>query len=189
MRKLLFVLERPSSPLRRAVSRTTAIQVYKALFESQLRYCILCYGSASQTAINSIEILQNRVVRRLMGFGDRVPAERLYSSSSIMSLKHLYLQRLLFECHVRNSSRTEALLSDLTGNHSYPTRHATMIRTPATKFKRSDRYYMNRYAKIYKTLNPPLRNWREDVAAASKKKANREAIASITHSELNNFFF
>lgn len=33
------------------IVRTTAIQIYKALFEFQLRYCILCYGSASQTAI------------------------------------------------------------------------------------------------------------------------------------------
>ena len=53
------------SKLRYYLDRTTLLQMYHSLFNSHLQYGILCWGSASATSLNKIQVLQNRAIRNM----------------------------------------------------------------------------------------------------------------------------
>ena len=63
--------------VRMLTSSETAMTVYKALFESHLRYRILAYLSAAASDLTSIVTLQNAAVRRIMRASPRESVDPL----------------------------------------------------------------------------------------------------------------
>lgn len=89
-------------------------------------------------------------------------------------MKKLYLKGVLKECHIRKLADTARILADLTSTHQYPTRGAGKLRTPVLKLKKSEKYYLNRYVKIYNKLRSDESN------LMLPKKAQEKKIDQIT---------
>ena len=73
------------------------MMIYNSLFDSRLRYGILGWGTASETLLSKIRVLQNRVIRFITfsEFGTR--SISMYSTLDVIQLDdQLFLQRSIF---------------------------------------------------------------------------------------------
>ena len=76
--------------IRKYISIDTRLVLYNSLFASYLQYGILAWGSASPTSINSIQSLQNRIVRYMTFSPPFSNVDSKYKSLKILRVQDLY---------------------------------------------------------------------------------------------------
>ena len=76
--------------MRYYLNKEVLIKVYHALFNSHLQYAILCWGSASPTNLNSLQVLQNRAVRNMSKCPRYYRLDNYYLNYRILKVKDLY---------------------------------------------------------------------------------------------------
>lgn len=150
------------------VDRRTTILVYKAIFETYLRYGILAYCAAFKNTISAIETIQNNLVRRIMNAEPRCSTENMYRELDILPITRIYAKCLLMECIVRNPVPAQSIIENLRPTHDYDTR-SDIIRPTRVRLVRYDRIYLNRYVKIYRD-NPQVVNAVLAAETVSQKK-------------------
>ena len=77
--------------IRKYISLDTRLVLYNSLFASYLQYGILAWGSASPTSINSIQSLQNRIVRYMTFSPLLSNVDSKYKTLKILQVHDLYL--------------------------------------------------------------------------------------------------
>ena len=78
------------SKLRYYLNKEVLIKVYHSLFNSHLQYATLCWGSASITNLNRLQILQNRALRNIFKAQRFYRLDNLYLNCRILKVKDLY---------------------------------------------------------------------------------------------------
>ena len=69
--------------------KNVLFQLYHAMFNSHLLYCITIWTSTFSTYLNSIRILQNKAVKLLAGIDWRNSSAGAYKSLGILKLDHM----------------------------------------------------------------------------------------------------
>lgn len=72
------------------------IQIYHALFGSQINYCHLVWGTTTKSNVNKLITLQKKIIRFIANVPYDTHAEPLYLSYNIMKVSCIYDYRLLF---------------------------------------------------------------------------------------------
>ena len=115
--------------LRNYVDKATLRIIYFSLIKSHLIYCISSWGSASQKALPSAEVLQKRVIRLMPFNNSKAHTHPLFKSLKIMTLKDLYIYETAKLMHhiSNNSAQTTTSKNFVTIRevHSYHTRKAS----------------------------------------------------------------
>ena len=78
------------SKLRYYLDTKTLVEMYHALFNSKLQYGILCWGSASTTNLNQLQVLQNRAIRNLTKAPRYYRLDNYYLNLRILKVQNLY---------------------------------------------------------------------------------------------------
>ena len=101
-------------------------QLYHAMFNFHLLYCITIWTSTYSTYLNSIRILQNKVVKLLAGIDWRQSSSSAYKSLGILTLDDMIkIQTALFvHSHYNNKlpPDLQSYFTNVNACHSYATR-------------------------------------------------------------------
>ena len=115
---------------RQATTFKTAVTAYKALFESNIRYCMLAYMSSFRTSIESISRIQNNVMKKIFKKKLRTPTDSLYEHTTILQVKLTYIECVVIECLMKSRGKTEQFIAANAATNNYETRNATTVRLP-----------------------------------------------------------
>ena len=117
------------SKVRHYLDRKSLMKIYNSLFDSRLRYGLLGWGTASDSELSKIKVLQNRAVRFITFSSFRGKVAPLYSKLRILPLvDHLLLQRASFMHSLHFKSLPFALSAYChQPQHRYSTRYATSL--------------------------------------------------------------
>lgn len=108
VRKLFHVMRN----LRDAVDGRILKMVYLALCQPLINYCILAWGGASSEALIPLERAQRGVLKVALNKPMRYPTTALYNEAGVLSVRRLYLVRVIVSVHksVVNSKEYEQML-------------------------------------------------------------------------------
>ena len=78
--------------MRRLISQDVLIVLYYGLVQSHLTYGLLARGSANKTNIQSLQVLQNKIIRTISGVrrNEHVANDILYTNPKILKIEELY---------------------------------------------------------------------------------------------------
>ncbi|KAL0881630.1 hypothetical protein ABMA27_001456 [Loxostege sticticalis] len=98
--------------LRDAVDGRILKMVYLALCQPLINYCILAWGGASSEALIPLERAQRGVLKVALNKPMRYPTTALYNEAGVLSVRRLYLVRVIVSVHksVVNSKEYEQML-------------------------------------------------------------------------------
>ncbi|KAE8747081.1 hypothetical protein FOCC_FOCC006219 [Frankliniella occidentalis] len=116
--------------LRNILNKEALKSVYYGLVQSNLTYMSLIWGTATNTRINPLQRLQNRVIKQIFGFHHRHPSIDLYSGLNIMPIRNLINQSsATFAYLVINQKRiSQTKFNHNYEVHSYSTRNNDKLR-------------------------------------------------------------
>ena len=92
--------------LRHYLNRKNLVAMYYVFFYSHILYGILGRGSATDTALQPIQVLQNKVLKIMnkITWRDRTTNNSLYLIDKILKIADVYkheLGKFMFKCHTR----------------------------------------------------------------------------------------
>ena len=172
--------------LRQATSIKTTVTAYKALFDSNIRYCILAYMSTFRTSIESISRIQNNVMRKIFKKKLRDPTDSLYKHTTILPVKLIYIECVLIECLIKSKEKTDHFIATNTATHNYGTRNATIVRLPTTRLRRTEKMHMHRYLTLLQAFREELIMIRT-LETRKKKKAIRRFVINNAKKLMDDF--
>jgi len=85
-------------------------RLYYALFYSRIYYCILVYGTAAETHLQRIHILQNRFIKHITNLPWDANHRDLYNKHKLLSIHVLFVYRLLLSMR-KGSTLYNALMA------------------------------------------------------------------------------
>jgi len=121
--KVIFLISR----LRQlGIPHKFLIFIYKALFIPVISYCITIWGSAPNSIIDRVQVLQNDALRAIAGVYRSHSGSLLRKNFALLSVRHLYLFRLCLQAYrifhgvSRNSSETDQSITYRLRSQSLP---------------------------------------------------------------------
>ena len=124
--------------LQDSLSLLAAKTFYYALFYSILTYEIVLWGGAARSAMNQLQVTQNKIVRAL--FANKIQhmhTREIYSSLGILRVKQIYkfeLGKLIFNALYCNKYRNfRNVINGLSWGHNFNTRRINAFRLPYTR--------------------------------------------------------
>lgn len=91
--------------LRPAAKDSVKTLVYKTLCQSLLQYCIGVWGGAAVTHMEEVERAQKAVLKVMLGKPRRYPTEKLYEEASVLSVRKLFVMRVIAKNHHLSASQ------------------------------------------------------------------------------------
>ena len=127
------------SKVRKFLSESTALKIYKTMIVPYLDYGDVIYNSANQEGLEKLQRLQNRCLKICMNFNARHNTKDLHVSTNTPMLK---VRR---ECHINNFMFAKVQKGHLVDDRDIPTRahDAPMCKVKVPKietYKRSVEY-------------------------------------------------
>lgn len=173
------------SKIRKSLSLGTIKMIYRALFESHLRYGLLAYGAAFPSVLMPLETLQNVCLRSMLRAHPMESAETLYTRANTLPLKKIYLEAILLNFSIRESSLGAQLADRYKKRHGYQTRAviSDKITLPKYRLERTQRTYRNRYLHMLNKLPPEIRD-NTRLKISDRKKVIREFIRGLSWEKL-----
>ena len=117
------------------------IEMYHSLFNSKLRYAILCWGSASLTRINNLQVLQNKAIRNMNKAPRYYRLDNYYLNQRILKIQDLYNLEVAKFMHGHFHGLLPVCFASFFVEsrylHSYHTRHSSLRNYNVTNFKTS----------------------------------------------------
>lgn len=117
------------SKLRYYVNIDVRRTVYYSLVHSHLNYGIAAYGSATKTALNKLQVMQNSIMRIITFSNYKHSAKPLLKKLQILNLENmckLEVGKIMFGCHHGHiPSKLVKLFTKSNKIHSYNTRQAS----------------------------------------------------------------
>lgn len=95
IRKLLYVFK----TLRHIVTPTTLKQVYYALCQSLITYCISCWGGAPKSTLKQLEVAQRAILKLSTFKPFRHPTKLLYEYCEVLTVRQLFLLSIISKQH------------------------------------------------------------------------------------------
>lgn len=137
--------------LRNILSISQLVTVYKALVESIIRYGIIIWGGLYNSALNSLNVAQNYIIKIMLKKEKRYPTCELYNESKIYNIKLLYVLQSIIFIHTKFDKSYI--------DHSYITRDKLNIKLEQKFFKKSlcQRYVTFTGPKFYNELPLSIR--------------------------------
>ena len=97
------------------------VLLYNSYINSQLSYCIEAYGTASNSSLKTLFIMQKRIVRIISKSSSYAHTQSLFRNLNILNVYQLFKYRLLLISHTKfNTHPLDSNTSHF--DHSYPTR-------------------------------------------------------------------
>jgi hypothetical protein len=120
------------SSVRSALPAKAKMHIYCSLFYSYFYYCILIYGTASKTSLNSITVQQKKICRLIANAGRLDHAAPLMKLYNIIPFSEIYMYKLLRSIHSSNRNHTKYIpFCDLTlQEYNFPSRHQVKYKIP-----------------------------------------------------------
>ena len=145
------------------------IMIYNGLIYSKINYCIEVWGNASHIYLNSLLILQKKIVRIIFKKPPLAHTEFLFKSSSILTISNLYKFRVLLQAH---KVFHVSLLNHI--QHPYSTRSSLInLSLPMIKTAAAQRGFAYQCAALWNCLPTHLREIRSN---ASFKRSLRAQL-------------
>lgn len=95
VRKLIYIFK----ILRHVCDKKLLIEIYYALCQSIICYCITIWGNASKTAILKLERAQRMILKVMTFKGFRHSTTTLYRDNSVLTVRQLFIQQLVLLQH------------------------------------------------------------------------------------------
>lgn len=92
--------------LRDGADKETLLMVYSALCQSILCYCLPVWGGAAKTFIIKLERAQRSVLRVMFRKPFRYPTKQLHQETKTLTVRQLYIQKVVLAYHQLFSKRT-----------------------------------------------------------------------------------
>lgn len=145
-RRLIYVFKN----LRTVADPLLLTQVYKALCESILTYCICSWGGAAKTYLIQVERSQRFVLKVMRRLPYRYPTTKLYEISKVLSVRKLFIYQVIRRYH-----KIEV------PNLPVTNRRRDRCPIPMTKSTFAQRFYNYLAPKLYNSLNKknPVRQY------------------------------
>ena len=93
------------SKLRYYLNKDVLTRVYHSLFNSHLQYAILCWGSASSSNLQRLQVIQNRAIRNMSKCPRYYRLDNVYLNYRILKVKELYdleISKFMYQHHVNS---------------------------------------------------------------------------------------
>lgn len=81
------------------------LQIYYALFASQINYCSLVWGTTTKGDINTILLLQKKILRHIANVDRLFPTRKLFLQYNIIRFEHHYEFQILQSMYFSGSER------------------------------------------------------------------------------------
>lgn len=121
--------------------------IYIALVQSVLVYCIPIWGGAAKTKFIAVERVQRALIKIMFFKRIRFPTERLYQISDLLSVRKLYIVHTVLKKHKRQPYDT-AILSKR--------RKDIIAPIPQTNTRFCSRQYEKRSSQLYNKINKEI---------------------------------
>lgn len=95
VRKLIYIFK----SLRHVCDSKLLTTIYYALCQSIASYCITAWGGAARTRIMTLERAQRAVLKVMIFKNFRYPTRTLYSNTSVLTIRQLYIRALILMQH------------------------------------------------------------------------------------------
>lgn len=173
------------SKIRRSVSLCTVKAIYKALFETHLRYGLLAYGAAFPTILMPLETLQNICLRRMLKANPMESSEPLYARTDILPLKKIYLEANLLHFNMRDPKTAAQLREQYRRCHEYQTRAASAnkLAHPKCRLERTRRLHKNQYLHMLNYLPAEIRD-NTKLKISEKKKLIHDFVKRLSREKV-----
>lgn len=103
--------------------------IYFTMIQSRLSYLCFIWGNTTQNNLNTLEVLQNRVIRFMYGFHQLYSRSKMYSETNILPLKQLISLNASLVIHkiLHNEMFTNSKFPKVTEIHLYNTRQKNKL--------------------------------------------------------------
>ena len=131
---------------RSTFNEKTLVSLYYSFIYPYLNYCIHVWGSAFQTHLNKIFLLQKRVVRIIAGVNRRTHCKPLFETLGILPLSDIFkynVSLFMYKFHHKKLPRIFNIFQKNSEIHGHNTRQREMLHLPqpSTEYgRRSFRY-------------------------------------------------
>lgn len=95
VRKVIYIMKL----LRNSASKTLLVNVYRALCESLLTYCVSVWGSAASSCLIKLERAQRSVLKVMFRKPYLFPTSQLYQESGFLTVRQLYIRKAVLAAH------------------------------------------------------------------------------------------
>lgn len=90
--------------LRDVLSMKSLLLVYNSLVESVLRYCITIWGGMFGNVLNSVQVIQNTIIKIIYKKSKLSDTQKLYVESNLLNVRSLYATNCLFWMYTNKST-------------------------------------------------------------------------------------
>ncbi|KAJ8703937.1 hypothetical protein PYW07_013231 [Mythimna separata] len=119
-------------------------EIYVALAQSVLLYCIPIWGGAAKTKIINVERAQRSLIKIMYFKNKRFSTESLYQISGLLSVRKLYITQIALKIHKTLPYHR---------NQKIKRRIDLVAQVPQTKTKFASRQFNKRSAQLYNKIN------------------------------------
>lgn len=102
-RKLIHIMRL----LRNGAELDTLRNVYMALCQSVLGYCITCWGGASKTSMLILERAQRSILKVMLKKPKRYPTTQIYADCQVLTMRQLFIYRTCLQVHRNTINSTD----------------------------------------------------------------------------------
>ena len=149
-RKILHVFKK----LRYAVDAATLKSIYFALGQSILTYCIAIWGGTAKTTLIKLERAQRTTLKVMYNKPFRFSTQELYREIQVLSIRQLYIQKILLRFHRTALSTMRVIENDKIKRHVPGRFRPWNIPKTKTNFACRSPYYMEPF--LYTRVNNVL---------------------------------
>jgi hypothetical protein len=168
IRKLIWIFKK----LRHIASKPLLTQLYTALAQSVMTYCIPVWGGANKTKFLEVERGQRCLLKVMHSKPYRFPTSELYQISNQLSMRKLYILNSTLKLH-----KTLAYKPQL----PHRRRKNNVAHLPFTKSLFAKRQFSIQSAHLYNTINNKLSIY--SLPLLKCKKAIRNWLRSLNYNE------
>lgn len=111
LRKTLSSITGVISRCRGILPPKIKLQIYHALFNSNLRYCSLVWCTTTKTNISKLLVLQKQIIRYIANIEQRETTKNAFKSFNIINVEKLYEFRLLHSVYFSSTAVVNLLAS------------------------------------------------------------------------------
>lgn len=154
-------------------------QIYVAMAQSVINYCIVVWGGANKTNFLNIERAQRSLVKVMYCKPYRFSTDSLYKISGLLSVRKLYVLHLILRCH-----RSLPLTAELSRKNKR--RKDTVATLPSVRTMFARRQYEYQSAFIYNKINRLLKI--HPMHSLTCKNVIINWLNTLTYDEVENLF-
>jgi len=150
--------------LKEILSQKLIIVLYRSLVESILRYCIIVWGGAYDTSLNTLQICQNTILKIIFKKPRLYPTKQIYLDSNIFDLRNLYVL-----CSLSYMPKIQALFPFIAHNHDTRLNVNSNLTIPLLHRSVCQRFLIYNLPKMFNMLPAALK-----ILLANEKKFKNE---------------